>query len=199
MYVADGTGTGAWVKPGSTTLSGLSGDGGSSNLRPVSNGSNGFVFKRDAAYAAMQIAANTNAMTVAAATDATLNTNTDYLLVSGTGAPWAAGVAIDAAFTTDRITVATAGVYKFDIFINVSGFPTATAKVAAKYRINGSIFSTIKLMSNAAAITDARNLAGSGLVSLNAADFVQLYVASTGAGSLTMSDVSVSLSLVKAT
>jgi hypothetical protein len=199
VYVSNGAGSGVWKKTDSTILSGLAGDGGSSNLRVLSNGASGFQFKTDNAYGVMEIVNNTNAFTVTAAVDTSLNSNTDYVLITGTGAPWAAGsVNLNTTFSTNQLIAPVTGVYRVEYWVNISQFPTATSKIAIKHRINGATFSTKHPMANATATTDARNLSGFGLVSLNANDYLQAYVASTGAGSLVFSDFHFSIQLVKA-
>lgn len=199
VYVANGSGSGTWKKTDTTTISGLTGDGGNTNLRALSNGANGLQFKTDSAYGVMEIVNNPNAFIVTAAADATLNSNTDYVLLAGTGAPWAAGsIMFGVSFSGSQLLAPVNGVYRFEYWANIAQFPTATAKVSIKHRLNGATFSTKHPMVNAAATTDARNLSGFGLIQLNANDFLQPYVASTGAGNIIFSDYHFSIQLVHA-
>lgn len=198
-YVANGSGSGSWKKQDSTTISGLAGDSGSVNLRVISNGVNGFQFKTDAAYGTMEINNNTNAFALSAASDATLNTNADYVLLSGTGAPWAANsLAQGVTFSTNQLSVPVSGVYRFEYWANIVQFPSATAKVAIKHRVNGSTFSTKHPMVNAASTADVRNLSGFGLIQLSPNDYLQPYVASSASGNIIFSDFHFSLQLVRA-
>jgi hypothetical protein len=168
-------------------------------MRTLSNGSGGFQFKTDAAYGTMEIVNNTNAFTTTAAADPSLNSNTDYVLINGTGAPWqATSVMLGVTFNTNQLVAPVAGIYRLDYWANIAQFPTATSKVAIKHRLNGATFANKHPMANAAATTDARNISGCSMIQLAINDYLQLYVASTGAGSLILSDVHFSLQLVRA-
>lgn len=201
VYVSNGAGTGTWKKIDSPTISGISGDGGSSNLILVTNGTNGFTLKTRAAYGGMVVTNNTNNFSLTAATDPTLATNSDYTLFSGTGAPLAAsGIEFgDVAFSTDRITVGVAGIYRVNLWTTISGYPTNTAKVAMKYRLNGSVFGPRRVMSKSNSAGDAGNLSGFGLITLAANDYIQLMAASSATGSLVITDLNFTLELVRAT
>jgi hypothetical protein len=146
----------------------------------------------------MAITANTNSMTVAAATDPTLNTNADYLLVAGTGAPWAADVLLDATYSTNQLTANTSGIYKIELWMGITGFPASNAKIAMKYRVNAATFSAQHATLIGATTTSAGTMSMSALVSLAAGNTVQVYVASSAAGSLTISDAQLNISLIKA-
>lgn len=199
-YVSNGSGSGVWKKIDLAALKGLTGDGGVANLKLLSDGTGGVKAVTDTVYGSMVMNANTNAFTTTAATDATLNTNTDYTLLTGTGAPWQAGsLMFGTAFSTDRLTVATTGVYRLDLWATISGYPANNAKISAKYRINGATFSQRHPLSRSTAAGDVGSLSGFGLLSLNAGDYVQIYIASTAAGPLILSDVNSTLQLVRAT
>jgi hypothetical protein len=198
VYSADGAGSGAWQKVKSNNLQGVAGDGGSNNLRPITDGANGFVLRTASAFGTMAVSANTNAFSVTAAADSTLNTNTDYVLFTGTGAPWASeNLFGGVTFTTNRLTVPVTGIYKIDLWSTVIGWPSNAAKISIKYRINGGTFSTRHPMAKSPAVaTDPGELSGFGHIPLTAGDFLQLYVASTVTGNLTFSDLNTTLSLV---
>lgn len=197
VYSADGLGSGVWQKIASDNIKGLAGDGGSTNLRPITDGANGFVLRSAAVLGSMVISGNTNAITLSAASDSTLNTNTDYILMTGTGAPWAVENAFGGVtFSTNRLTVPVTGIYKIDLWSTIIGWPTASSKISVKYRINGSTFSTRHPMARTPATTsDPGELTGFGLIALTANDFIQLYVASTGAGGLVFGDLNTTLTL----
>lgn len=199
-YLSNGAGSGTWDKIKTTEFTGLSGDGGSNNQRILTNGTNGFQIKTDSAYGAMQVTANTNAFSVIAAVDATLNTNTDYALFTGTGAPWAADpVNFGITFSTNRLTVPVTGIYKLDFWSTITGWPSTAAKISVKYRINGGTYSTRHPMARAPqGAGDPGELTGFGFISLSANDFLQLYVASTVTGNLIFQDVNTALTLVRA-
>lgn len=202
FYRSNGAGSGGWGKLKSSDLTGIAGDSGSSNLKFVSDGSNGFVTKTDAAYGAMLITTNTNAFAITAAVDGTLNTNTDYVLLTGTGAPWAADASnFNITFSTNRLTVPVTGVYKIDLWSTIISWPSASAKVSVKYRLNGgATYSVRHPMARApSTATDPGELTGFGFIPLVANDFLQLYVASSVTGNLTFQDVNTSLTLIRQT
>lgn len=200
-YVANGSGSGGWQKIDSTNMKGLFGDGGNANQLPVSDGLNGFTFLTRAAYGSMTVTNNTNNFALVAAADATLATNTDYALYTGTGAPLvASGLEFGGVvFSVDRMTVNVTGVYKISMWAAISGYPSNTAKVAAKYRVNGLTFSPRRTMSKSNSGGDAGSLEGFGLLALNAGDYIQLYLASTVTGGLIITDMNTTIELVRAT
>ena len=200
-YIANGAGSGTWKKTDSLSIKGLSGDGGSTNSELVTDGTNGFTLKTKDVYGSMTITNNTNAFSITAAVDPLLNTNSDYVLFTGTGAPWAAsGLEFGGlAFSVDRLTVPVSGVYKIDLWSTISGFPSNTAKVAVKYRINGGTFSSRRPLVKSNSAGDYGSLGGFGLISLSANDYIQLYVASTVTGSLTFDNVNTTLQLLRVT
>ena len=200
-YFANGAGSGTWKKVDSLTLKGLAGDGGSTNSELITDGTNGFTLKIKDVYGSMVITGNTNAFPVTAAVDATLNTNSDYTLFTGTGAPWAAsGLEFGGmAFSVDRMTVPVNGIYRIDLWSTITGFPTNTARVSVKYRINGTTFSTRHPMCKSNSAGDDGSLIGFGFISLNANDYIQLYMASSATGGLTFLDVNTTITLVRAT
>lgn len=198
IYSADGLGSGTWQKVKSNNIQGVAGDGGSTNLRPITDGANGFVLRNAASFGSMVISGNTNAITMTAAVDNTLNTNTDYILMTGTGAPWASeNLFGGVTFTTNRLTVPVTGVYKIDLWSTIIGWPSGASKVSVKYRVNGGTFSTRHPMGRApATASDPGELTGFGHISLNAGDFLQLYAASTVSGGLIFQDLNTSLTLL---
>lgn len=199
VYVSNGAGSGIWKRVDSNTLLGTTGDGGVAGKKLVSNGTNGFTLLTDGVYGTMALTGNTNAFTVAAAVDSTLSTNSDYVLFTGTGAPWASESLSGVTFNTNRLIAPVNGEYRIDLWSNITQFPTNTAKVSVKHRISGGTFSARHPMVKSNSAGDAGNLSGFGLVTLIANDYVQLYVASSAAGGLILSDVNVTLTLVKAT
>lgn len=198
-YVANGSGSGVWKKIGSTILQGLTGDAGVANLKVLTDGSGGFRTVTDSVYGSMVLNGNTNAFTVGAATDPLLNSNSDYVLFSGTGAPWLAGSdQYGVGFSVDRLTVATAGVYRVDFWGTIAGYPTPTSKVSIKTRVNGTALSVRHPLSRSSVSGDVGSIGGFEIRTLSQGDYIQLAVASTGAGGLILSDVCVTLTLLRA-
>lgn len=198
-YFANGSGSGTWKKVGSETLLGLSGDGGNANRRLLTTGSNGFKLVIDSAYANMQIANNSVPFPVTAAADPTLNTSSQYVLLTGPGAPFASTLSSGITFDTNKLTVAQAGIYELVFWSNISLFPSNTAKAAVKFRINGTTVSTLKVACKSNANGDYGNLAASDYVSLSANDYVQLMVASDTTGNINFESLNLTMNLIKAT
>lgn len=201
VYTANGAGSGTWNKTLSSGLSGLSGDGGSTNLKFLSNGANGFVARTDSAFGSMVITNNTNAFVTVAATDSTLNTNSDYQLLTGTGAPWATeNLFGGVTFNTNRVTVPVTGYYRVDLWATITNWPSAASKVSVKYRVNGTTFVTRHpLARSPGTATDPGSVGGFGLALLTAGDFLQIYVAATASGNLVFSDLNTTVDLIRQT
>ena len=200
VYVANGSGSGTWKQIDTSDLAGATGDAGSTNKYFRSNGTNGLVAKTDKAYGNMTITGNTNAFAMTAAVDATLQTNTDYVLFTGTGAPWANEFNFGGfTFTTDRLTVPVTGVYRIDLWAGISQYPSNTAFIGCQYRVNGTTFGPRKLITKSNSVGDSGQLNGFGLTSLNAGDYVQLYVASSVTGGLIIKSANSTLTLVRET
>lgn len=199
VYSANGSGSGTWKRPDSANLAGLAGDGGNNNLVPISNGTNGFVFKRHKAYGSMTLTNNTNSFAIGTAVDPTLNTNSDYVVFTGTGAPWGfTSPTKDITFSVDRMVVPVNGIYEVILWANISSFPTNTAKIGLKYRVNGATFSPRKAVCKSNSAGDFGNMNASGLVQLNANDYVQIILASTAAGGLIIGDLNATILLHEA-
>jgi len=198
VYASNGSGSGAWTKIKSPNLDGISSDGGSSNKKIITNGAEGFVQRLDAAYGSMVITNNTNGFAVTAAADSTLNTNTDYVLFTGTGAPWASENLFGGfTFSTNQLVLPVTGVYEVQAWSNITSYPTNTAFVAIKYRLNGTTFGPRKVKSKSNSAGDAGVLSGFGLFSATAGDFIQLMIASSATGSLIIGDLNTSIKLVR--
>lgn len=200
VYVANGVGSGTWKRIDSTDLAGLTGDAGSTNKTLRTNGANGFVLKSDEIYGNMVITNNTNAFNLTAAVDPTLQTNSDYVLFTGTGAAWASETLFGGVtFTTDRLTVPVTGVYQIHLWAHISQYPSNTAFVGCQYRVNGSTFGPRKLITKSNSAGDAGQFNGFGIATFTAGDFVQLYVASSATGGLIVRSANTLLALVRET
>lgn len=199
-YFSDGAASGTWKKVGVEVLKGLTGDGGLSGQKFISDGSNGFLSRRDAAYGAMVINNNGSNFALTAAGDGTLNTNGDYVLLTGGGAPWASENLFGVTFSTNSLSAPVTGLYRLDIWAKVKSFPTTAAEVAFKYRNSVSaVYSTRRASCKSTAAGDEDSINMSELVQLTAADTLQIYAASTTTGNLVLRDVSVSLQLIRQT
>jgi hypothetical protein len=198
-YFSSGTSSGVWKKVGVETLKGLAGDSGLADSKVLTDGANGFKLARDKAYGVMSITENGNAKAMAAAVDPTLANVSDYVLFSGTGAPWVSESLYGVTFNTDRLIAPVSGVYDFRSWLNLESYPTNTASVGFRFKVNNSTFSprTNILKSNSAG--DHGNFSSFGLITLSAGDYVQLFVASSAAGNLIIRNANCTLELLRAT
>lgn len=199
VYVANGAGGGSWKKIGSTSLLNSTGDGGVSGLVVRTDGVGGLVLKTEAAFGMMGITNNTTNFPISAAVDATLATTSDYVLLGGTGSVWVSEQLFGVTFGTSRLIAPVTGLYEIKYWANVSAFPSSTAKVAVRYRVNGASFSAKATIDKATAAGDAGTLLFTDYVSLAANDYIQPYVASTATGNLVIQNSSFALELKRAT
>lgn len=199
VYVADGSGSGSWKKVDSQAIKGLGGDGGVAGKIILTDGSEGFVGKAYASYGVMGISANSTPFAInSAAADPTLQSNSDYVLFTGVGAPFVGESLYGTAFNTDRLTVSTPGVYEVRFWSNIGTFPSTSAKVGAKFRINGTNWSARTVVTKSNSVGDSGHLNAFGLVTLNANDYIQLYVASSASGNLVLNNANLTLELKRA-
>lgn len=194
LYIANGIGSGAWARPDATVLQGLSGDGGSNNKKIMSDGSNGFRYVIDEAYGIMGFAANANALTISAASASDLSTN--YQKLTGVGVPLAGELLFGTTFSTDTLTLPTAGVYRIELQASMSALPTAS-KVGFKVQQNASLIARKAVTSGTT--TDSRTVFLQMYITAAINDTLSAYVASTVTGALTLSDFALSAELIRAT
>ena len=119
-------------------------------------------------------------------------------MLTGPGAPFANTVNSNITFDSNKLTVSQAGIYELVFWANVSLFPSNTAKVAVKFKVNGSSISTLKVACKSNANGDYGNLAASDYVSLSANDYVQLVVASDTTGNINFESLNLTMNLIKA-
>lgn len=200
MYIANGAGSGSWSKVGSLNLVNLGGDSGVAGKIILTDGANGFTGKVFSSYGVMGITNNANNFVIGtAAVDPTLQSNSDYVLFTGAGAPFVGESLYGTTFSVDRITVSVAGVYEVRFWSNIATFPSNTAKVGAKFRVNGTTWSPRTVVTKSNSAGDSGHLNAFGLVTLNANDYVQLYVASSATGNLVLSNANLTVELKRAT
>lgn len=199
VYVANGSGSGTWQKIKTENLEGLTGDGGVANKVLVTNGSGGVAAYTKNAYGVMGITSNSNNFAVTAAADGTLQNTADYVLFTGPGAPWVGESLYGVTFSSDRLIAPVAGVYDVRFWSNISGYPSNVALVGARFKVNGTTWSPRTTISKSNSSGDAGNLNAFGLVTLNANDYVQLFVASSVTGNLVIKNANLTLDLKRAT
>jgi hypothetical protein len=165
----------------------------------VTNGTGGFKLLSDNAYGSMTITNNAIAFPVTAVADTTFNTPSQYSLMTGTGMPWLSENLFGITFSIDRVTVPVTGVYMINLWLNLTTFPTNTARISIRYRLNGGSYSTRKPTIKSAVAGDAGQIVGFGLLALTAGDYIQLYIASDATGNLVINDANSTLQLIRAT
>lgn len=198
VWVADGVGSGAFRKIKSTDLSGMTGDGGVAGKDVVSDGANGFKFANADAHGAMTITNNVTGFAITAAVDPTFNTPSDFVLITGVGGPWAGELLHDITFDTNKLTVSTTGIYRIDLWGNISAWAANNSSLCFRYKLNGTTLSSRKPVVKTDASSVPRQVAGFGLLSLNAGDYVQLFVAGSATGNYTFADLNTTISIVRA-
>lgn len=197
-YFANGAGSGSWSKVSTPKLQGLSTDGGVARLKLLTDGAEGFDLYRDAAYGKMHITNNNTPFALTAVADTTLNTASQYTLLTGSGAPFADGLEDGVVFNTNRLTVQHAGVYDLNFWSCLTGFPSNTAKVGVKFKLNGTTFSDMKVVSKSNSNGDYGLLAANDFVQLAANDYIQLYVASDTTGNVVINNMMLTVKMIKA-
>lgn len=196
-YVANGAGTGTWKKIGSDAIKGLSGDGGVTNKLILTDGANGFVLAPAYANGEMLFSDNGNAFAITASADTTLHTTSQYALFTGTGAPFASANLDGVTFTTDRLTFTKAGLYQVGFWCTIEGFPSNTAKVAFRYRKNGTTVSSLKVINKSNSAGDIKVMSYTVFVQLAANDYLQVMIASDTTGNVVIGDMGLSAHLIK--
>lgn len=197
-YFANGAGSGSWSKVTTPKLQGLSTDGGVARLKLLTDGAEGFDLYRDAAFGKMHITNNSTPFALTAAADPTLNTASQYVLLTGSGAPFANGLEDGVVFNTNRLTVQYDGIYDINFWSCLTSFPSNTAKIGVKFRINGTTFSDMKVLTKSNSNGDDGLLAANDLVQLSANDYLQLYIASDTTGNVTINNMMLTMKMIKA-
>ena len=190
VYSSNGAGTGAWGKVNSNTLQGLGSQEGDGEKRILSDGVEGFKYVVDSAYGTANIVNNTTLFNVSAASDSLLQTDTDYKTISGSGAPWAPGSLHNTTFESNSLVLTHSGVYRVDIYADVSPM-ISSGELAFKLLLNGADYSTMGFH------TETGQIHGFGIESFESGDFVQVAVASTLAGNITIRNARLSVSLIR--
>ena len=199
VYVANGSSSCSWQKIASSSMKGLSGDGGSSGLVPVTDGTGGFSLIPHISYGVMGITNNSNNFATTAAADATLQSTADYVLFTGGGAPWTGELLHNVTFDTNKLTVPVNGVYNVRFWSNISGFPSNTALVGARFKVNNTSWSPRTVITKSNSAGDYGSMNAFGLVTLSAGDYVQLFVASSVTGNLMIKNANLTVELVRGT
>lgn len=196
VYVADGEGSGVFRPVSFGELTGTTINLATPNQRLVTIGGEvGGV--PDVVYGAMSISNNINAFAVGAAVDPTLTSTSDYVLMTGTGAPWALDASSAVTFTSNRLTVPVAGVYRIDLWGDITSYPSSSTTLALRYRVNGTTFEGSKSQSKPNTAGSYGNMSSFNYVTLTEGAYIQLMIASTVAGGVVFENLGLSVTLIK--
>jgi hypothetical protein len=162
----------------------------------IADGSGGGTWKLEQAYGEMEIIQNSTGQVLTAASDSTLYTNSDYVLMT----QWVAGETGGVTYAANGLTVPTTGEYTLASWFNQTS-SINNVLVGVKFAVNGVIptagtVPTLRRKIGTGA--DVGSLSGSKLVSLTAGDTVTLYIACDSNATITTSDAVIDLSMVKA-
>ncbi len=149
-----------------------------------------------ATHGEMALVTNTQALAVSAATDSSLNTDSDYIKLGLTGA-WQAGLLANGmVFTGTGLTVPLTGHYQVSFWASMEVSNNNTL-VAVKYGVNGlAPFSTRKVLTQSNNANNVLNVAGLGLVALTAGDTIELFIAADDNTNVTARDTGFILKLL---
>jgi len=127
-------------------------------------------------------------ISVPAAVDATLKTNSDYIKLNATDM-WSGGIQDGVNFdsTAGDLVITRAGKYELSMWATQYVGGSQTRNVAFKYSING-VLSDRKVATSSYHSGQLNSVSAVGFVELNAGDRVSLYVACSGAVNLTVTD-----------
>lgn len=144
----------------------------------------------------MYISSYSTAITLTAASDATLNTDSDYVKVTGTGM-WNEGHVDGVTFSTDELVVPQSGDYELAFWTSVE-VAEAGAFVGIKYAVNDSTpYSVRKVITSSKDLGETSNISSVGFITnLSANDTVSLYVASDTAGDVTFKEAGLIIKLL---
>lgn len=146
----------------------------------------------------MGITSNTANFAITAAADATLQSTADYVLFTGVGAPWVGESLYGVTFDINKLVAPVAGVYDIRFWSNVATYPSNTAFVGARFKVNNTTWSPRTTVTKSNSAGDAGNMNAFGLVTLAANDYIQLFVASSATGNLSIRNANLTMDLKRA-
>jgi hypothetical protein len=198
VYVSNGSGSGTWKKVDTSSMEGLGSQSGTPGLVVLSDGIGGFKYALGSAYGSIVINNNSTNFAITAAADSTLNTNSDYEVLSGAGAPWTPDLTYEVGTSSDSLIPARSGIYRVETWLDIVSFPSNSSRLAVKYIVNGNQFSLRKLTVKSNSGGDSGNISGFGLLQLTGGDEIKLAVASTDTGNIVFESGNIALTLIRA-
>lgn len=166
----------------------------------VANGSGSGNWLSTYAYGSLSINKNsiTKTISLPAALDATLNTDTDYRKIVGTNM-WLTGESSNVTLDVIKgeIVITVPGTYQISYCNSYKSNTTASRMIAWKCAVNG-VLSVNKLVDTSSGSGTVNSVGGSQIKTLVAGDKVSMYAATTVADTLEIGDASLSVVLIKA-
>jgi len=149
-------------------------------------------FPMGTVYGEMDIIGNTTAKSMTAAADATLNTDSDYVKLSGTGFPWSASHQDRITFTGSEFVAQYAGDYYISFWASIKVAAINTF-IGIKYALNDTTpYSPQKIIDQAVTANDICTLSATGIIAnLAVGDTISIYIASTVSTNITVTDAGV--------
>lgn len=175
VYLSDGAGSGNWEKVPYNAIDG------------------------NIAYGSMVVTGNSVTFPITAAADTTLSTPAQFSLFTGTGAPISGENLFGFTFDVNRLIVPYTGVYHITAYMNIASFPSNTSKIALRYLINGSVYSSRGPIIKSAVAGDQSQMFGQGFVSLTAGDYIQLTIGSDTSGNILVRDMNTLIRMLRRT
>lgn len=162
------------------------------------DGSVQWIYPGGNVFGQMDVSGNTTAIAVPAAADSTLSTDSDYVKITGAGAPWSATHQRLMTFDVDKLQVQVPGIYLINFWC--SGTISANnTRISIKFSTNDTApYSVQRLTTRSTEVNDTRNLAAHSIVTeLSVNDTLSLYVAANNATNVTLQDAGFSAILLR--
>lgn len=131
-------------------------------------------------YGQRAITNNATVIAKTAATDSTLNTNSDYTQVTGIFEAVGGGINRGITQQTNSLTIGRTGAYEISLWASLSiSSIVGSSNIAFKFAVNGTITLARRPIINFAGANVLGGLSANGFLNLNAGDIVTLWIAST--------------------
>lgn len=195
VYISDGAGSGAWSLVDADALQGTINNGAAAGLRLITDGSGGLSTEPTPAssFGTMNLTDNTTVKSLTAATDTSLNTNSDFAELD---LSLVFENVVNMTSSSNSLTLSASGVYIIDFWANVKSDTNAT-KFSLKFVVNGTDFVArgpkLTLNTNG----QIYNMSANGIHSFTAGDEVKAYIAADKNCNITIEDMTFQLFFVR--
>lgn len=191
VYLSNGAGSGTWSQVDADTLKGALSSSSPSGQRIITDGEGGFSTEPTPAssFGTLNLTNNTTAKAVTAATDATLNTNSDFTELD---------IALDfdnlvnMGSGSNSLILEASGLYLIDFWANVKA-STNGSKFSLKFVVDDVTFVPRgpKLTLNTAG--QSYNMSANGIHQFTSAQEIKLYIACSNSTNITIEDMTFQL------